>query len=175
MTMNLPSADLVPQKLATATALPARYYSGTEMNTVDQLAVFNKHWQYVCHQSQIADLGDFVVSVLGQLPIILVRTEQGLCGYHNVCRHRAGPIAHCSGKGAKQLRCRYHGWTYNLDGSLRTATEMKDVEDFDISQIRLPSLQVREFEGLVFAAVEDAPDFAEYVEGISERLAQSGY
>ena len=175
MAMSLPSAELASQKLATATALPAHFYSAGEMNTVDQLAVFNRHWQYVCHKSQIADLGDFVVAVLGQLPIILVHTEQGIRGYHNVCRHRAGPIAQCSGKGAKQLRCRYHGWTYNLDGSLRTATEMKDVEDFDVSRIRLPELQVREFEGLVFAAVEDAPDFEQYVEGIAGRLAQSGY
>ena len=175
MSILFKDTDMASQPLATATALPAPFYVGQEMNTIDQQAVFNKHWQYVCHISQIADLGDFVVSVLGQLPIILVRTEQGIRGYHNVCRHRAGPIAHCSGKGAKQLRCRYHGWTYNLDGSLRTATEMKDVEDFDISQIRLPSLQVREFEGLVFAAVEDAPDFDEYVQGIAERLAQSGY
>ena len=118
MAMSLPSAELASQKLATATALPAHFYSAGEMNTVDQLAVFNRHWQYVCHKSQIADLGDFVVAVLGQLPIILVHTEQGIRGYHNVCRHRAGPIAQCSGKGAKQLRCRYHGWTYNLDGSL---------------------------------------------------------
>ena len=164
-------SDICSQALATATALPAPYYVNQEMNTVDQQAVFNKHWQYVCHHSQIADLGDFVVSVLGQLPIIFVRTEQGIRGYHNVCRHRAGPLAQCSGKGAKQLRCKYHGWTYNLDGSLRTATEMKDVEDFDISSIRLPELLVREWQGLVFAAVEDAPDFEEYVEGIAERLS----
>ena len=153
MSILFKDADTASQPLATATALPARFYSGQEMNTIDQLAVFNKHWQYVCHSSQIAGLGDYVAGELGQLPIILVNTEQGIRGYHNVCRHRAGPIAQCSGKGAKQLRCRYHGWTYNLDGSLRTATEMKDVEDFDVSQIRLPSLQVREFEGLVCAAV----------------------
>ena len=168
-------SDLHSQPLATATALPARFYSGEAAAVLDQSAVFNRYWQYICHSSQVADEGDYVVSVLGQLPIIVIRTAEGLCGYHNVCRHRAGPIAQCSGKGAKQLRCRYHGWTYNLDGSLRTATEMKDVVDFDISQIRLPSLQVREFEGLVFAAVEDAPDFAEYVQGIAERLAHSGY
>ena len=115
------SSDLQSQALATATALPARFYTGEGTAAIDQTAVFNRHWQYVCHSSQIADEGDYVVSVLGQLPVIVIRTAEGLRGYHNVCRHRAGPLAQCSGKGAKQLRCRYHGWTYNLDGSLRTA------------------------------------------------------
>ena len=78
MAISLPSAELASQKLATATALPAHFYSGSEMNTVDQVAVFNRHWQYVCHQSQMAELGDYVVAVLGQLPIILVQTEQGM-------------------------------------------------------------------------------------------------
>ena len=168
-------SDLQPQALATATALPARFYTGEGTAAADQSAIFNRHWQYICHSSQIADEGDYTVAELGQLPVIVIRTAEGIRGYHNVCRHRAGPLAQCSGKGAKQLRCRYHGWTYNLDGSLRTATEMKDVADFDISTVRLPSLQVREFEGLVFAASENPPPFEEFIEGIAERLAQSGY
>ena len=168
-------SDLQPQALATATALPARFYTGEGTAAADQSVIFNRHWQYVCHASQIADEGDYVVSVLGQLPVIVIRTADGLRGYHNVCRHRAGPLAQCSGKGAKQLRCRYHGWTYNLDGSLRTATEMKDVADFDVSSVRLPALQVREFAGLVFAASENPPPFEDYVAGIAERLAVSGH
>lgn len=173
--MQILDSDLHPQTLATATALPARFYTGEGTAAVDQRAVFNRHWQYICHASQIADEGDYTVCALGQLPVIVIRTAQGLRGYHNVCRHRAGPLAQCSGKGAKQLRCRYHGWTYNLDGSLRTATEMKDVPDFNIDSIRLPALQVREFEGLVFAASENPPPFEDYIAEIAERLAISGH
>lgn len=168
-------ADLAPQPLETATALAARFYSGEGTSAIDQAAVFNRHWQYVCHASQIADEGDYTVAALGQLPILVIRTAEGVRGFHNVCRHRAGPLAQCAGKGAKQLRCRYHGWTYNLDGTLRTATEMKDVADFDIADIRLPALNIHEFEGLVFAAAENPPPFEDFVEGIAERLAQSGY
>ena len=167
--------ELAAQALATATALPAAYYRGDAMVQMEQSCVFGRHWQYVCHVSQLADEGDYTVGHLGQLPIIVIRTAEGLRGYHNVCRHRAGPLAQCSGKGAKQLRCRYHGWTYNLDGTLRTATEMKDVADFDIKDIRLPALQLREFEGLIFAADGTPPPFEDFVAGIAERLAVSGH
>ncbi len=174
--MRTDAADLTPQPLATATALPARFYTGEATADLDQRAVFDRHWQYICHASQIGDEGDYTVAAMGRLPVIVIRTADGLRGYHNVCRHRAGPLAHCPGKGAKQLRCKYHGWTYNLDGSLRTATEMKDVADFDIADVHLPEVQVREFEGLVFAAASnDAPSFEAYVEGIAERLAVSGH
>lgn len=169
------AAELASQPLETATALAARFYSGEGTSAIDQSAVFNRHWQYVCHASQVADEGDYTVASLGQLPVIVIRTADGLRGFHNVCRHRAGPLAQCAGKGAKHLRCRYHGWTYNLDGTLRTATEMKDVAGFDVAGIRLPSVQVREFEGLVFAAVDNPPPFEDFVAGIAERLAASGH
>ena len=58
------------------------------------------------------------------LPVIAVRgADDAIRVFHNVCRHRAGPIAQCDGLGAKALRCRYHGWTYTLEGQLRSAPE----------------------------------------------------
>ncbi len=175
MTLPFAAAEVASQPLATAFALPAHFYSGEAVAKLEQSAVFKRHWQLVCHVSELADEGDYVVATLGILPVILIRTGAGLRGFHNVCRHRAGPLAECSGKSLRQLRCRYHGWTYNLDGSLRAATEMKDAQDFDIAGIRLPELIVREFEGLVFAAAESPPPFEDYVEGIAARLAQAGH
>ena len=89
-----------------------------------------------------------------------------------MCRHRAGPIAQCVGLGAKALRCRYHGWTYTLEGTLRSAPEMGGAADFEPSDIKLPQLAVRVWQGLVFAAVDaaHAPDFDEYVAGIDARI-----
>ena len=112
------------------------------------------------------------------LPVIAVRgvDEDGGPGpiraFHNVCRHRAGPIAQCDGLAAKSLRCRYHGWTYGLDGQLKSAPEMQGVEGFDAADVRLPPLAVREWQGLVFACVDEtaAMPFAELVAGIEARI-----
>ena len=165
--------DLAPQPPATATALPARFYAGPEMAATDRSTIFDRSWQLVAHVSQLRGIGDHVVANLAGLPVIAVRGADGTVRVmHNVCRHRAGPIAQCDGFAAKALRCRYHGWTYTLEGHLRSAPEMKDAQGFDVADVSLPQLAVKVWQGLVFAAVDEAnaPDFEAFVAGIDARL-----
>jgi len=165
--------DLAPQPIAIATALPARYYVDAAMPALERRAIFDRGWQLIAHLSQLRHAGDHVIADLAGLPVIAVRgADDVIRVMHNVCRHRAGPIAQCDGLGAKTLRCRYHGWTYALDGQLRSAPEMQDATDFDVADVRLPQLEVQVWQGLVFAAVDaaQAPDFAAFVAGIDARL-----
>jgi len=168
----VPDADLVPQTLARATALPSRFYVDPAIPALDRTAIFDRAWHLVAHVSQLRDAGDHVVADLAGLPVIAVRGSDGeLRAFHNVCRHRAGPIARCDGLGAKALRCRYHGWTYGLDGVLTSAPDMRDAEDFDVSAIRLPQLRTRVWQGLLFACGDDdAMPFDALVAGIDARL-----
>jgi choline monooxygenase len=165
-------ADLAPQPLAHATALPARFYVDPSLPALERRAVFDRSWQLIAHVCQLQAPGDHVVADLAGLPVLAVRGADGeIRVFHNVCRHRAGPIAQCDGLAAKLLRCRYHGWTYTLDGQLKSAPEMSTAPDFDISDIRLPQLQVRIWQGLVFAAADAAPmDFDALVAGIDARI-----
>lgn len=168
-----PAHDLAPQPAATATALPARYYVDAGMAALDRRAIFDRGWQLVAHVSQLQAAGDHVVADFAGLPILAVRgADDAIRVFHNVCRHRAGPLAQCDGLAAKSLRCRYHGWTYTLEGQLRSAPEMKDAEAFDVAAIRLPQLAVRVWQGLVFAAIDEpnAAAFDEVVAGIDARL-----
>jgi choline monooxygenase len=171
--MNLPltSAALAPQALDHALALPARFYTDADAPALDARAIFARHWQLACHASRLAGVGDHVVLEIAGVPIIVLRSDADtIRAFHNVCRHRAGPLARCDGLGAKALRCKYHGWTYGLDGVLKAATEMKDVPDFDMASIRLPEVRVQVWQGLVFVALGEAPPFAEFVDGIAARL-----
>jgi choline monooxygenase len=171
MTRLLTPDILVPQALDHATALPARYYVDPDMAAIDARAVFARSWQLVGHESQLADAGDHLVSQIAHLPIVVIRDAEGrIRAYHNVCRHRAGPLALCDGKGAKALRCKYHGWTYTLDGVLRSAPEMGQTPDFEPASIRLPELRVECWHGLVFVAGDAAPPFADFVHGMEGPL-----
>lgn len=164
---------LAPQPHPTATALPACFYVDATMQAIDRSVVFDRCWQLVAHVSQLCNAGDHVIGNLAGLPVIAVRgADDVIRVFHNVCRHRAGPIAQCDGLAAKSLRCRYHGWNYGLDGVLKSAPEMNDAVDFDPSEIRLPQLAVKVWQGLVFAAVDaaQAPDFDAFVAGIDARL-----
>ena len=168
-----PPADLAPQPLDRATALPARFYADPAYAAVDRALVFDRGWQLVAHVCQLRNAGDHAIANFAGLPVLAVRgADDAIRVFHNVCRHRAGPIAQCDGLGAKALRCRYHGWTYTLEGTLRSAPEMGGAADFEPSDIKLPQLAVRVWQGLVFAAVDatHAPDFDEYVAGIDARI-----
>ncbi len=168
--------DLAPQALARARALPAAYYTLAESAALDRRAVFAHGWQLVAHVSALADAGDHVVAELAGVPLLVVRGEDGtLRALHNVCRHRAGPLARCDGRGARRLRCQYHGWSYALDGRLLSATEMEGAEDFDPATVRLPEARVGVWQGLVFACLDaDAPALEEVLAGIGERVGERG-
>ncbi|WP_281850855.1 SRPBCC family protein [Dyella sp. GSA-30] len=171
MTELLSPDTLAPQKLDVALTLPARFYTDARMPALDASAIFARSWQLVCHQSQLLNVGDHVVTEIAGLPLLIVRSDAAtIRAFHNVCRHRAGPIANCDGKGAQNLRCRYHGWTYGLDGVLRGAPEMGRTPDFNPADIRLPEVRVHLWQGLVFVAIGEAPPFDEFVAGIDARL-----
>ena len=78
-------------------------------------------WQLVARTDELQRIGDFVpVTVLDE-PVVITRGLEGeLRAFYNVCRHRAGQVALTKGN-RKSLQCRYHGWTYGLDGCLRAA------------------------------------------------------
>ncbi len=172
LTLPISRHELAPQSLAHARALPGTFYADAGMPALDRHVIFDRSWQLIAHVCQLQHAGDHVVADLGGLPVLAVRgADDEIRVLHNVCRHRAGPIAQCDGLAAKSLRCRYHGWTYDLDGVLKSAPEMGGALDFEVGAVRLPQLVVRVWQGLVFAASSDnVPDFNAFVAGIEARL-----
>ena len=172
---------LAPQSPSHALALPAACYVDASIAALERATVFARGWQLVADASRLRATGDHVVAEVGAVPLLVVRGEpetgapEGrLRALHNVCRHRAGPLATCDGRAARALVCRYHGWTYALDGTLRGAPEMQDAADFEVTSIRLPPAHVAEWQGLVFAALgPDSTAFDEVVASIDTRLAGS--
>ena len=74
---------------------------------------------------ELQRVGDFVPATVLDEPIVITHGLDGqLRGFYNVCRHRAGQVALTRGN-RKSLQCRYHGWTYGLDGALRACPEME--------------------------------------------------
>jgi choline monooxygenase len=165
--------DLRPVPLEEASALAAGFYTDPSMLELEREMVFARTWQLAAHGGELQAPGDHVVCEIAGTPVIIVRTGPGeLRAFHNVCRHRAGPLATCNGRGATNLRCKYHGWTYTLEGQLRAAPEMTGARDFDPESVRLSGVRVREWQGLVFVALsEECPDFDSVFGGIVERIA----
>jgi choline monooxygenase len=149
--MNIPedSFDVDPD-IARARTLPAQLYTDTSVFAAEKEKIFRRTWQVVGHARQVEKPGDyFTTDLLGE-PLLFVRGSDGrLRGFYNVCRHRAGPAA--EGCGSRKLfRCGYHGWTYGLDGSLLSATEIEGVEEFRAEDFALIPVRTEEWFNLVF-------------------------
>src|SRR5438067_13706527 len=125
-------------KLARASTIPSNYYHDAEVLTAENRTIFGRTWQLVGHNEQVRENGQFFVANIAGDPLLIVRGDDGeVRALSNVCRHRAGPVAKGSGK-RPSLQCGYHGWTYALDGTLRTAPEMDGIECWEKSSVALP-------------------------------------
>lgn len=174
--MHFPAELLAPQPQTHALALDARCYVDPALHDFERRTIFARSWQLLGHRSRLAAAGAHVVEAVADVPVLIVHADDGeLRLLHNVCRHRAGPLATADGC-SPRLRCQYHGWTYGLDGVLRGAPEMGRAPDFDPARVALPRGEVASFRGLVFGALS-APATALDVllEAVAERLGARGF
>lgn len=159
-----------PEPADQAHTFPADLYQAGVVDVLDKVAVLHRSWQLAAHTSQLLQTGDFVVHEIADQPIIVVNTGEGIKAFHNVCRHRAGPLAFENGR-AKTLMCKYHGWNYHLNGQLKSAPEMHTTPGFDVCDYQLPEIKTAQWQGLVFVALnQEVPEFAELVTGIKDNI-----
>ena len=133
-----------------AATIPSRLYVDPVYLDLEKERIFARTWQLVGRAEQVADTGQFFTAEIAGEPIVVLRDGESLRGYHNVCLHRAGPVAYGCGK-RRTLQCKYHGWTYDLQGQLLRAPEMEGVERFRADDMRLVPIQVAAWGPLVFA------------------------
>ena len=165
----------VDERLARAATLPAPVYTDPAVLAREKARVFGASWQLVGREEQVARPGDFFTARVADEELLVVRGEdEKLRALSNVCRHRAGPVAQGTGS-RRSLTCGYHGWTYGLDGRLRSMPEFEGVENFRREDVRLPEFAVETWIGLVLANLDPkAPALAAALEGLHGRLEGRG-
>ena len=147
--------------------LPARWYVEPDVFQAEKERIFHRSWQYVGHTGQVPSAGDFFTTQLGDLPVVIVRdTEKAIRAFANVCRHRGSEVVlECAGN-RKTLQCHYHGWTYNLDGTLRKAPRENEQREFAKERLSLAPFAVETWGPLIF--VNPAPAAAALRDVIGE-------
>jgi len=152
-------------RLEFASTIPSRFY--IDGNVLDQELrdVFGATWQLAGRAEQVREPGQFFTTTIGAEPVLIVRGNDGvLRAMSNVCRHRAGPVAKGEGK-RPVLQCGYHGWTYNLDGTLFRTPEFDGVQQF--GNPCLPQFRIEEWSDLLFVSISpDVPPLADVLGGI---------
>jgi choline monooxygenase len=155
-------------------ALEPRLYTDPALMAAEQELIFERTWQLAGHVSSLPRTGSYLTAQAGTQPVLVVRDESGrLRAYRNVCRHRASRLLSGAGQCQAAIRCRYHGWTYRLDGSLIGVPEGLGFGDrLDKRSLGLLPVRVEELCGLVFVNLDsDAAPLAKLVGDLPERLA----
>jgi phenylpropionate dioxygenase-like ring-hydroxylating dioxygenase large terminal subunit len=130
--------------------LPWSWYADAAVLAAEQEHVFRRCWQYVARGDQVDEPGRFVATRAGDVPVVVVRGRDGeLRAFLNVCRHRGSIV--CEGEGRREtLQCPYHAWTYDLDGSLRSAPRADREPGLETDGLALVPLRVDTWGPFVF-------------------------
>ncbi|MGH6879192.1 MAG: aromatic ring-hydroxylating oxygenase subunit alpha [Rhizomicrobium sp.] len=155
-----------------AETLPAALYRDPAVHDTERRRIFGRTWQLVAHESQLPEPGAWFALTVAGYPLILVRGEdEKLRAFHNVCRHRAGPLApDGQGKCEGTLVCRYHGWRYALDGRLASARDFGPADGFDPRVYGLIGIACESWRGFVFVNLDGAaPPLASVIAPLAER------
>ncbi|MFV2174059.1 SRPBCC family protein [Actinomadura sp. LOL_016] len=157
-----------PEDVAIA---PARYFD-PETHRLEVERVWSRVWQVACRQEQIPEVGDSVVYDIADTSLIVVRTAPDeIRAFHNSCLHRGTQLRNRSGH-LTRLRCPFHGFTWNLDGSLREIPCAWDFPQVDPAEFRLPEARVAAWGGFVFVNIDPhARPLEEYLENLPSHFA----
>ncbi|GES64635.1 Rieske [2Fe-2S] domain protein [Aspergillus terreus] len=137
------TAEAADSGKTTMRVLPASWYTSLEMFELEKRAIFSKKWLLTTHKIRLPNAGDWVRYDVAGFPFILVKDRQGnINAFHNVCRHRAFPVV-TEEKGTSRIfSCKYHGWSYGLNGKLAKAPGYQDLRGFDKSKNGLLPIHV---------------------------------
>ncbi len=130
----------------------ANYRSGERL--ARELAVLRRTPTPFCPSAALPEAGSYVARVAAGTPLLVVRGSDGVVrAFRNACRHRGTEIA--DGEGcAKAFVCRYHGWTYRLDGRLQHIPHAEGFPGVAREDHGLAAVTAEERHGLVFVTQE---------------------
>lgn len=151
-------------------SLTREFYSDPDIYERDIERIFLRSWLYAGHRSEIPEPGDWFLFDFAGESVIVAHSQDGeVNAMLNVCRHRGSRVCVESAGCSKRLICRYHGWTYDLDGQLVGASRMN--EDFDKSGVTLKRIHVEVLDGMIFVNFADQPSpFQPVRDGLADCL-----
>lgn len=139
--------------------LPGWTYHSGALFALEREALFLTHWQIVGHEADIPAPGDWLAfDLLGERAVVMRGADGVVRAFHNLCRHRGarvvdGDRGHCRGA----IVCPFHGWVYNLDGTLRGAARPSSFGGLAREDFGLKPIEMEIFHGFIFLRFGPGP------------------
>ena len=167
--------NYIPQGAAD---VPRTRYTSAEFAALENEFMWTRTWQMACLSEEIPNSGDHVVYDVADQSLIVTRQRDGsIRALHNSCLHRGTKLRVDDGRVAS-FRCPFHGWRWDLDGSLAEVPAGWDFPTVTCDPARscLPEAQVAEWHGWVFVNLDPAaPPFEEVASKLIEHFEQFAF
>ncbi len=126
-------------------------YSQGDAFQVEKRTVFSAGWLPLCAAGQLARPGDFFSATVGGWAVVGVRDKQeAVHVLRNACRHQNMPVVGTPSGNCESFRCRFHGWTYDLQGRFLGAPPPVAPKEARSPDLHLASLAADATSGMVF-------------------------
>jgi len=159
MTVHLPFRTEETPSRWDRSGLPAWTYSSEAVFALERTQVFLNHWQVVGHESDLPKPGDWLsFDLMGERAVVMRGQDGVVRAFHNLCRHRGARVVdgvqgHCRGA----MVCPFHGWVYNLDGTLRGVARPDSFGTMEREKFNLKPIEMEIFHGFIFLRFEPGP------------------
>ena len=153
--------------------VPASRYTSPTFAAREDERMWPRVWIVACTVDHVRAAGDFHEVRVGRYSVIVVRDSDGtLRAFQNVCMHRGNQLCDGSGSGLTELRCPYHRWAWNLNGTLREVPSRKGFGALDNESVALAAARVDTWGPLVFVNLDTAAEpLHQYLEGVVDDSA----
>lgn len=152
---------------------PRSLYTSPEIHKLEMERMWTRVWQFACREEEISEPGDIHVYEVGDLSILVVRTENNeIKAYYNSCTHRATKLCSESTQ-LQQIRCPFHGFAWDLDGTLKSLPCAWDFPQIENGSHNLKEVKVGLWGGFVFINMDsDAKPLEDYLDVLPAHMAE---
>ncbi|MFT4052925.1 MAG: aromatic ring-hydroxylating dioxygenase subunit alpha [Novosphingobium sp.] len=156
--------------------VPRAQYRSPEFARLEAERMWPRTWQFACREEQIPEVGDCLVYDSPTASFIIVRSDDDeIRAFYNSCRHRGMKLC-THDTSVMKLSCPFHGFTWNLDGSLAHVPSRWDFPGMVDSEMNLPEARVGRWQGFVFINQDsEAPPLETYLGHLPAHFADWSY
>ena len=153
-------------------AVHKKVYTDPDIFELELERIWNRAWIYVGHESQVKQPGDYFATSIGKQPVVMTRHRDGqVYVLFNRCSHKGAQVVGDTCGNLPQLRCSYHGYVFDTDGTLLHVPRAEGYDGVDFGKGKPGSdlrqvARVDSYHGLVFASLAaHGPDLKTWLGG----------
>lgn len=144
-------------KLDGSRVIDRNIYVDPDIFVAEQEKIFAKTWQWVAHESEMGEIGDYVSATIAGRPIVVARDDDGkIKAFYNTCTHRGALLAvRRKGNNGGSFTCMYHAWCFDNGGKLLSAPQPEAYgENIKDPCYNIPTIRAETFAGNVFVCLD---------------------